>query len=271
MTSSFFPSSRIVALVAFVCTAACLGCSSGDDVYLETTASKENALCAAAAGDDVCGRAWTELADDGDRVASRATVEAAAAFASLADKNLQHITEACGRTLDDLMVMRPTFPPASDASLRAKTTCEWAVSALQAKKASASAFTLTTTQAPSCTPAPTPSCATIETAARVDCTPATVTVAFHEGATDQDKRVGEIARRNASVVLQTKASLDEMAKLASTLSSEVLAVDAGATTTTSARPATPTCVPHVARWVGQAVAEVTLAVTLTNNLASAID
>lgn len=266
MTSPSFPSSKIV---AFVCVVACLGCSSGEDVYLETTASKENALCAAAAGDDVCGRAWAELADDGDRAASRATVEAAAALASLADKNLQHITEACGRTLDDLMVMRPTFPPSSDASLRAKTTCEWAVSALRAKKPSASAFTLTTTQAPSCTPAPTPSCATLETAARVDCAPAAVTVAFHEGATDQDKRVGEIARRNASVILQTKASLDEMAKLASTLSSGV--TGASATTTTSARTTTPTCAPHVARWVGQAVAEVTLAVTLTNDLASVIE
>lgn len=186
------------------------GCSSGDDVYVETQGAQISALCTLAPGDDVCARDWSAI-PLANRAAATALAETAVTLAGIARDALEVLDAACGQVLVDLAVTPPSTAPAT-ARARARASCTAAAAQLE----TVSAGVVTVQAAPAvCTQTPRSACARPGARPLKTCAPPTVSIDVGDRATAADRRIAAALQNSLGRVLHAHSDVEAAAAFSS--------------------------------------------------------
>ena len=209
-----------IACAATFASFALLGCSSGGDIYVDssnTGTSKSSLSCHVEPGEDVCARTFDDVSSS-TRPAIVSLLQSAADFAGVARDGRDELEHACQNLVAQLGAAPPTYPNGATANVHAKVTCDAAVAAIATVRQDAFTITVTT---PACTNKPAPSCV-INGEPRSSCAGASVRLTLKDGATARDQAAGKALQENLAFAASTKTRLEMLAPISRALTGQEL-------------------------------------------------
>ena len=160
------------------------GCSSGEDVYIETSAVR-GVDCSLSRGEDVCARRWDDLLDP-TRTEVMTWLDAVTTLSGEARAMLDDADAACTEMLVKLGIEAPHVAEGSPGPQVITARCGAVAAAIRARKTTP--LTAEVTQAP-CTTLPARSCVLPRSEPRRQCPPPRVTLEPKAPATDADRNL----------------------------------------------------------------------------------
>ncbi|MBX3196643.1 MAG: hypothetical protein KF894_00700 [Labilithrix sp.] len=131
---------------------AALGCSAGEDVYVEST-NKSELSCTLSAGENICARDWSGV---GDSTEIAAYLESVANFAGTARDLVNQLDLACTEMLASANTDVPPAPETTPERMTAK--CKVLVETIRARSTSGFEIEVRDPAMTACTTLSTPSC-----------------------------------------------------------------------------------------------------------------
>ena len=208
-----FASSGCFALFAGL---ASLGCTAGDDVYIEshTGTSQSSLTCVLTAGEDVCSRKYGDLhvlIGPADQEAVIGLMSNVAELAGVTRDGRDELAVACATLVDKLGGTPLTFAPDVAANTRATALCDAAVAIIASVHRSTFSFTVS---GGTCMPSiPAPSCAPKNAAERTGCSATAVTLTMNAGASPREVLEGTTLQKSLAVVVNEKSRLQRVVEI----------------------------------------------------------
>jgi len=244
-------------LVALGTTCVLGGCSSGDDVYIETTATRSG-LCELSRGEDVCARSWSHVPVE-SRPEAVSWLQTIVTFSSEARTMLDELDAACTEMLGSLGVNAPVLEDHTTRAGSAVTNCQTASEAIRARRTTK--LELVELEGPSCENVPGPSCVLPLPPPQRVCTPARVTLERAASPADAElaTAITPAFGRVAMTMERTEQLVDLSARITSMTRSDV-------------QLALPEClVVNATSLASEASAEAKVAVEIVGDLSAALE